>query len=85
MKKYFVQTRYDDGEVGLSVNTADQIIEMQGFTDCSGCDYEVFKSEEFGKLVRLEHVPASKAPFNYHVWVDSETGEVEIEGFSSEH
>ena len=85
MNKYFVQQRNDDGEIVLSVNSADQIIEMKGFSDCTGCDYEVFKSEEFGKLVRLEYNPARKAPFNHHVWVNAETGEVEIEGYSREH
>ena len=85
MTKYFVQTQYPDGTVGISVNTDIQIIDMFGFRDCSDCEFEVFKSEEFGKVVKLYHVPAVKAPFNYHVFCNSETGEVEFEGYSSEH
>ena len=85
MERYFVQRRDPDGEISISVNNAEQICEFIGFSDCTGCDYEVFKSEEFGKLVRLEYVPATAAPFNYHVFINSETGEVEIEGYSREH
>lgn len=85
MTKYFVQQRDPDGEVSLSVNTSAQIIEMFGFRDCTDCDFEVFKSEEFGKVVRLEYVPPKGAPFNRHVFINSETGEVEIEGESTEH
>lgn len=85
MKKYIVQTKNPDGEISLSVNTAQQIIDFFGFQDCTDCDYAVFKIEDFGKLVLLEYVPATSAPFNHHVLVNSETGEVEIEGDSAEH
>lgn len=85
MKKYFVQQLDTDGVVSLSVNTANQIVDMFGFRDCSGCEYEVFAADEFGRVVRLYHVPAKVAPFNYHVFCNEETGEVEIEGYSPEH
>lgn len=83
--KYFVQQLDPDGVISLSVNTADQIIDMFGFRDCTDCEYEVFKADEFGKLVRLQHVPAMQAPFNWHTFINTETGEVEFEGFSPEH
>ena len=85
MQKYFVQTKSPDGEISLSVNTADQIVGFFGFQDCTDCDFAVFKSEDFGKLVLLEYVPAMSAPYNHHVFINSETGEVEIEGYSAEH
>lgn len=85
MKKFFVQTKYPDGEIGLSVNTEAQILEMMGFRDCTDCEYEVFSADEFGKVVRLEYIPRTDAPFNLHIFVDSTTGEYVIEGYSTEH
>lgn len=85
MKKYFVQTRYPDGEISLSVNTESQIIEMVGFTDCTGCEYTVFLGDEFGKAIRLAEEPNVSAPFNFHRFINLRTGEVEFEGFSKEH
>jgi hypothetical protein len=85
MKQYFVQTINSDGEVSLSVNTENQIIEMFGFRDCTGCEYEVYDGGEFGKIVKLDHLPALSAPFNYHQFVNSETAELAFDGFSAEH
>lgn len=85
MKKFFVQTKYPDGEVGLSVNTEVQIVEMMGFRDCTNCEYEVFAAGEFGAPVRLEYVPSVSAPFNYHRFIDPRTGADEISGYSTEH
>ncbi len=85
MKKYLVQTRHDDGEVSGSMNAPAEIIEMFGFTDCTGCEYEVFDVSEFGKVVRLEYCPATSAPLNYHCFVSTATGEVMFDGYSTEH
>ncbi len=85
MKKYFVQTKDSDGEISLSVNTSAQVVEMMGFRDCTDCDLEVYAADEFGKVVHLTYFPATKAPFNLHIFVRDDTGEVEIEGYSSEH
>jgi len=85
MKKYFVQTLYPDGEVGGSMNTANQIIEMVGFSDCTDCKFEVFDISKFGSMVRLVYEPADHAPFNYHRFINSATKEVEFEGYSREH
>ncbi len=85
MKKYFVQTKYPDGEIGLSVNTASQIIEMFGFQDCTDCELEVFDGTIFGSMVRLVHEPAASAPFNFHRFINSATKEIEFEGLSREH
>ena len=67
------------------MNTSAQIIEMFGFRDCTGYDYEVFMSDEIGKVVRLEYLSPIAPPFNRHIWINSETGEIEIEGESTEH
>lgn len=85
-KKYFVQTKYPDGELGGSMNTASQIIDMFGFRDCTDCDFEVFDiTVAFGSMVRLIYEPATKAPFNYHRFINSATKYIEFEGFSPEH
>lgn len=84
-EKYLVQTRCD-GEVSVSMETPAKIIEMFGFTDCSGDEYEVFDvMSEFGSVVKLEYVPATSAPFNHHTFISSATGEVVFEGCSAEH
>ena len=85
MKKFFVQTLHPDGEITLSVKTGSEIINGYGFRDCSDCEYQVFMADEFGKVVPLFYVPPRKAPYNSHVFCNSETGEVVIEGFSPEH
>ena len=85
MKQYFVQTKSDGGGVSLSVKTGNQIVNMVGFSDCSGDTHEVFASVEFGKLVKLNYEPSTKEPFNYHRFINPETDDVEIEGYSDEH
>lgn len=85
MKKYFVQTMFPDGEIGGSMNTAVEIISMFGFRDCTDCEFKVYDVSEFGKVVELEHWPAISAPFNYHRFVNPESGEVVFEGYSPEH
>lgn len=86
MKKYFVQTKYPDGEIGGSMHTAQQIIDMFGFRDCTDCEFEVFDiTVAFGSMVRLIHEPAVSAPFNFHSFINSATNEVEFEGYSPEH
>lgn len=85
MKKYFVQIRYPDGDIGMDVCSAREIIEMFGFRDCTDCEYEVFDGTVLGSMIRLIHEPAVSAPFNYHQFINSATHEVEFEGFSKEH
>lgn len=85
MKKYFVQTRSPDGEISLSVNTEQQILEMVGFRDCTDCDYEVFAADEFGKVANLLYWPATSAPFNYHRFYNPQTEKMEFSGYSTEH
>lgn len=84
--KYFVQCLYpDEKTVGLEVLTDTEIVEKVGFRDCSDCEYTVYAAREFGHVVKLTYVPAASAPFNYHKFVDPETGETVIEGYSTEH
>mgnify|MGYP007098662163 CR=1 FL=1 len=85
MRKFFVQQMSPDGEVSLSVNTANQIVEMMGFRDCTDCDFEVFSGNEFGKVVKLEYIPSVEAPHNLHIFKDPTTGEDVIKGYSTEH
>ena len=85
MKKYFVQVRYPYGEVDVSVNTAQQIIEMVGFSDCTGCSFQVFDGSVFGTAVHLIEEPRLKPPYNLHRFLNPVTGEVAFEGYSKEH
>lgn len=85
IKKYFVQTRYPDGEIGGGMRTKYQIIDMFGFRDCTDCEFEVYDVSEFGKVVKLEDMPANHTPCNYHCFCNTETGEVVFEGYSSEY
>ena len=83
--KFFVQQKSPDGEVSLSVNTGGQIVEMMGYRDCTGCEFAVYVADEFGEAVKLEYIPRVKAPYNRHVFVNPNNGEVVIEGYSTEH
>lgn len=83
--KFFVQQKSQDGEVDLSVNTGNQIVEMMGYRDCTGCEFEVYAADEFGEAVKLEYIPSVKAPYNRHVFINPNNGEVVIEGYSTEH
>lgn len=85
MKEYFIQTRHPDGKIESGIGASNQIIYMFGFRDCTDCEFEVYDVSEFGKVVKLEHKPATQAPFNYHSFINTETGEVEFEGYSPEH
>lgn len=83
--KYFVQCKHPDGAVSLDVLTDMDIVEKVGFRDCTDCEYEVFSGSVFGRAVKLEYVPATEAPFNYHKFINPETGTVVISGYSTEH
>lgn len=85
MKKYFVQIQYEDGHVALMVQIADQILNIVGMLDCSNDKIEVFDGSTFGEVTKLEYVPATKAPFNFHQFINPKTQETEIEGYSPEH
>jgi len=85
MKKYFVQTKHPDGEINLSVNTAEQIINFFGSRDFTGCEIEVFDGAVLGTLLPLIYMPAAHAPSNFLRFVNPVTREVEFEGFSTEH
>lgn len=84
MKQYLLQTRYEDGTVFASVENEFRIINAFGFTDCTGYEHEVFAVDEFGKVEKLTHEPATSAPFNFHRFLNGK-GEVEFEGYSTEH
>lgn len=85
MKQYFVQTKYEDGGIVTSLRTERQILEMFGFRDCTNEEYAVFDVSEFGKVKKLEYKPAMHAPYNFHTFIDPETGKVEFDGFSAPH
>ena len=86
MKEFLLQVKYPDGEISSSVQPEVVIINRFGFSDCEpDVEYEVFDLSDFGHPVRLEHIPAMSAPFNHHVFISTETGEVMIEGYSPEH
>lgn len=85
MKKYLLQTRFPDEVVGASMEYPHHIIEAYGFRDCTDFEYEVYSVNSFGEIIKLEHIPAVKAPFNYHQFLNPKTGEVEFEGYSTEH
>ena len=84
MKKYIVQTRNEDGAVSLSANTAEQIVNFYGFSDCSGCDFHVFDGSVFGEMVELVHEVGRTEP-NYHSFIRPDTGRIEFDGYSAEH
>ena len=88
MKKYLLQTLRQDGAgndgPSCTLAAAQQIIDAYGFADCSGDRHAAFDVGAFGRVEPLTHVPAAKAPFNYHQFVDSK-GEVVFDGFSAEH
>lgn len=85
MKKYFVQTKYPDGEISGGMHTPQQIIDMFGFRDCSGCEFEVYDVSEFGKIVKLEEQGDIMSPSNYHRLTNILTEDTVIEGYSPEH
>ena len=88
MDKFILRTKHPDGTVDLSIERADHIIEMFGFRDCTGDELEVFASIGFGDdgdIVKLDYVPATTVPFNYHRFVDPWTREIIIHGYSTEH
>ena len=84
MKKYFVQQKGPDGEVTGCMVNAQGVIDMFGFRDCSGCEFEVYDIGKFGELEKLTHIPATSAPFNFHQFNRS-NGKIAIAGFSPEH
>ena len=84
-KKYLVQTMTEDGDVFSTMETIYEITEDFGFRDCTNYDFKLFDVSTFGEVVEIVHVPAVEAPFNYHLFINSKTGEVEYEGYSAEH
>lgn len=85
MKHYLLQTKFENGIVEASMERPAHIIEMVGFADCSGCQYEVFDVSEFGSMIRLIPEVSMTAPFNYHAFYNPATKKIEFEGYSTEH
>lgn len=85
MERYLVQRKDDEGFVSMHLCTEPEILTLFGFRDCTGCDYQVFMNGGFGEMIRLEHIPADHAPFNYHRFVSSINGELMFDGYSPEH
>lgn len=85
LKRYFVQVRYDDGQVAPMVLTAEEIIDIVGMADCSGDEVEVYDGSVFGELTKLEEESRISAPYNLHTFINPKTHEVEFEGYSPEH
>lgn len=83
--QYLVQTKHPDGSVTADFMFPSAIIDIFGFRDCTDCEHEVFDVSQFGKIIKIEHEPATSAPFNYHRFVNTETGDTEFEGSSLEH
>lgn len=84
-KNYFVQMRFDDGDVAPGFHTAGWILDTMDMSDCSGIELKVWESGEFGELIPLklrgkwcnEHPLQMKA-----VRPD---GSVAFEGFGTDH
>ena len=83
VKRYVVQTQEPDGTISLSLNTPHQIVDFYGFSDCSGCNFDVFDGSKLGEMVKLAHLIGDRP--NHHVFIRSDTEEIEFEGYSTEH
>lgn len=86
MKQYFVQTMTPDGDIIGGMHTAQEIINMAGFRDCSGNEIYVWDyTFSFDTMVRLiEESEPGDAP-NYHRFYNPATNRTEFEGYSPEH
>lgn len=52
-KKYFVQTRLQDGEMYTGLMTSGEIIAEESMSDCSCVEMAVWESSGFGSLTKL--------------------------------
>lgn len=86
-KRYLVQTRDADGNISVGIYSAQAITNLHGFRDCSGCDYEVFDVQHYGKVIRLEEQCDSFGEPNYHRFcLPKELGGATVfSGFSPVH
>lgn len=67
--KYFVQCKHPDGEISCGMFTEQQIIDMYGMRDCTGCEYTVYDVSCFGNAERLMHLSDSFKEPLYHRFV----------------
>lgn len=84
-KCYLLQERLPDGSASGTVCAPGPIIRAFGFRDCTDSEYEVYEISEFGRVTKLEHEATVTAPFNYHKFINPETGEVAFDGYSPVH
>lgn len=88
LRMYLVQSRSPEGAVSSSLRTAQGIINLLGFRDCCGYEYEIYDIHHYGSVIKLieRHDNEIHAP-NYHsLWYPEEYGgELAFSGFSPEH
>ncbi len=86
--KYIVQTRYDDGSIGLGLKTASGIILDESLSDCSGIEMRVWESGEFGKLIplRIHGTWHSKDPKkSLYIKATRPDGSIAFDGWGVDH
>ena len=64
--KFFVQCKTPDNSVDCGMVTGQQIIEMMGNRNITGCEYKVYDVSRFGEVEMLTYVKPVNAPFNFH-------------------
>ena len=61
--KFFVQCKTPDNSVDCGMFTGQQIIEMMGNRNITGCEYKVYDVSRFGEVEMLTYVKPVNAPF----------------------
>lgn len=85
-RKYLVQCKHPDGEISCGMFTAQQIIDMFGMRDCSGCEYVVYDVSAYGRAEKLEHRQDSFQEPRYHRFVNPIFGMPTVfSGYHEEH
>ena len=64
--KFLVQCKSPDNSIDCGMFTGQQIIEMMGNRNITGCEYKVYDVRRFGEPEMLTYVKPVDAPSNFH-------------------
>lgn len=85
-ERYYVQTRWDDGSTAQELLTAEEIVERESISDCSGADMCIWEMPSFGTLTELALFSSWHDPGRpLYIKAVRPDGSIAFDGYGTDH
>jgi hypothetical protein len=86
ISKYLVQSKFDDGEIGISLLTAEEIISRVSMSDCSDEKVLVYDVSSYGTVKQIEVLGTWHNPKDpLYIKAIDKSGNVVFDGYGEDH